>query len=76
MQLTSNTATPSSTNHPAWMMKPAKKKNKTERQNKLYNHGIRKNKAKGVSITPLPSACPELTQLPRAQLRQKGPECL
>ena len=26
MQLTSNTATPSSTNHTAWMMKPAKKK--------------------------------------------------
>ena len=48
MQLTSNTATPSSPNHTAWMKKPVKKKEqkKTERQNKLYNHDIRKNKAK------------------------------
>ena len=34
MQLTSNTATPSSTNHTAWMMKPAKKKEQKKTKQK------------------------------------------
>jgi hypothetical protein len=39
-----------------------KEKNKQNRKAIiLYNHDIRENKAKGVLITPLPSACPELT---------------